>query len=965
MTIGSVSLDIEANIAGLLAQITTGIAGISGVVDIAGDVTPLLADVGAATSGIEAMVDIALDEQSRARLLAEASALSDAIPDATIDINASGLELAGLVGELSAAVDAAERTVADIDVPVGLDRSSVAALSGVLAAAVEGVEASAPEIDLSVGVDASSVAASAGLVGSSGAWRTAGLGAAALFGGGLLAAGAVGGFGVQLAAEAEQTSVAFETILGSAEAAEAQLTELRDFAAATPFEFPELATAASRLLAVGTEADSVIPIMTRLGDATSAMGTGSEGIQRAVTALTQIQQKGKVSAEELLQLTEAGIPAWDALAAQIGVSVPEAFELVKDGAVQARDVFAALESGAGESLQRLEGGMERQAQTLGGLFSTLKDTVGLGLTKAIEPVLPALKDAIGAVTPLIGDVVGPLGEAFAGVLAGVDFEAVFGGAVELFGRFFPALVDVAGAVGSVVEALAPLGAVAAVVLPPLLSGLASVVDFLAPIAPVVAAVAVGFAAFGAVPGILAAVGSALAFVVANPVVIGIAAVAAGFALAYRRIEPFREAVQQFASFITDTALPAIQDFAVFVGDKLGDAFDAFKVGDIAGAFDAFGDIGSVIVDGLGSALTAVGGWLTGTAFPFLAANAPGWIAALLGWIGDAVTFIVPRLAQLQIAIGGWIVGTAIPWLAARALDLAGALVGFVGTAVGLLPGALGALLGALGGFVTGTLLPAVGALFTQVIPFALGWIAGAAVRLPVELAKLWVGVQTWILFDLIPGIVGWVAGAVPAFLGWVGATVVKLPGALAAVGGLVGDFLGSLPGLITRGVAGLGDLLVDVGADVIRGLWRGMGDMVGWLVDQIGGLAGSVIDGFKSAFGIGSPSRLMADEIGQWIPPGLAQGITAAAGVAIAAASALSADVVAAATVAAAPVTIPVAYEATGTPVASAQVQPAEVLAADRDIEYRLVGDLTVDLDGRVVGETVIDHVIEERKVVR
>uniref|UniRef100_UPI0032997464 tape measure protein n=1 Tax=Salmonella enterica TaxID=28901 RepID=UPI0032997464 len=79
------------------------------------------------------------------------------------------------------------------------------------------------------------------------------------------------------------------------------LRKLADFAAKTPFDFPTLQKAASRLIAVGTEADRVIPIMTVLGDATAAMGTGAEGVDRAVMALQQMQVKGKVTGEEMLQ----------------------------------------------------------------------------------------------------------------------------------------------------------------------------------------------------------------------------------------------------------------------------------------------------------------------------------------------------------------------------------------------------------------------------------------------------------------------------------------------------------------------------------------------------------------------------------------------------------------------------------------------------------------------------------------
>ena len=51
------------------------------------------------------------------------------------------------------------------------------------------------------------------------------------------------GGGLKIAADMEQASIAFETMLGSGEKAQGFLTELKDFEAKTHFQFPELQTA--------------------------------------------------------------------------------------------------------------------------------------------------------------------------------------------------------------------------------------------------------------------------------------------------------------------------------------------------------------------------------------------------------------------------------------------------------------------------------------------------------------------------------------------------------------------------------------------------------------------------------------------------------------------------------------------------------------------------------------------------
>ena len=67
--------------------------------------------------------------------------------------------------------------------------------------------------------------------------------------------------------------------------------------------------------------------------------------------------------------------------------------------------------------------------------------------------------------------------------------------------------------------------------------------------------------------------------------------------------------------------------------------------------------------------------------------------------------------------------------------------------------------------------------------------------------------------------------------------------------------------------------MLEIGGNIVKGLWEGITSMGSWLKDKIMGFASSIMDGFKSAFGINSPSREMRDRIGQFLPSGLAEGI--------------------------------------------------------------------------------------------
>lgn len=217
------------------------------------------------------------------------------------------------------------------------------------------------------------------------------------------ATAAVGTFALKTASAAETTEISFTTMLGSEEAALSMMEELADFAAHTPFELSGLQTATRQLLAYGFTADDVIPMLTAVGDATAALGTGQAGIESVTRALGQMQAKGKVQAEEMLQLTEQGIPAWQMLADTLGTDVAEAQQMVTDGAVDSATAIDALISGMED---RYGGMMEEQSKTVEGLFSNLSDAIEQPLMKlresdAYEDFAESLEDVVDAAGPFV------------------------------------------------------------------------------------------------------------------------------------------------------------------------------------------------------------------------------------------------------------------------------------------------------------------------------------------------------------------------------------------------------------------------------------------------------------------------------------------------------------------------------------------------------------------------------------
>jgi len=211
--------------------------------------------------------------------------------------------------------------------------------------------------------------------------------------------GATGAFAgiykpMEIAGDFEQTQIAFETMLKSADKANKFMQEASTFANKTPFEFPELINSSKLLLAFGFEADKVLDLMTIIGDTSSGLGAGSEGIDRITRALGQMQAKGRAQAEELLQLQEMGVPANQILQEELGLTGEQVANIGKEGIAASKVIDALL-----RGMEKRYGGMmENQSKTAKGMISTLKDTLsnsllrpwGQGLWEGIKPGLEKL-----------------------------------------------------------------------------------------------------------------------------------------------------------------------------------------------------------------------------------------------------------------------------------------------------------------------------------------------------------------------------------------------------------------------------------------------------------------------------------------------------------------------------------------------------------------------------------------------
>lgn len=195
----------------------------------------------------------------------------------------------------------------------------------------------------------------------------------------------------------EQSLIAFETLLKSGDKAQTMFASLQKFAASTPFELPGLVDNARQLLGVGVAADRVIPTLQALGDTSGALGINQDHFNNILLAVTQSMGKGKLQGEELMQMVENGIPVWQLLAEATGKPIPELQKLSSQGKLLAKDTLPLLFN---QMEKDYGGAMSKQALTLTGVWSSLKDNTKSLMGTAFLPLFDVVKKGTGALGDL-------------------------------------------------------------------------------------------------------------------------------------------------------------------------------------------------------------------------------------------------------------------------------------------------------------------------------------------------------------------------------------------------------------------------------------------------------------------------------------------------------------------------------------------------------------------------------------
>lgn len=296
--------------------------------------------------------------------------------------------------------------------------------------------------------------------------------------------------------------------------------------------------------------------------------------------------------------------------------------------------------------------------------------------------------------------------------------------------------------------------------------------------------------------------------------------------------------------------------------------------------DAVPMIVNTLVPMLPQLITAIVTALLG-AVPQLLQAATTLLMAIVNALPTLITALTAALPQILTAITNCL-QTSVPVLLQAAITLLMAIVDALPTIIDALVAAIPVIITTLVDFFTNNIdtildaaiqllmalvdaIPEILVALGNALPQIISAILNAVVDAVPKLLK-----KSRELFGKIMEALGELLGKLPGKMLEVRDSIVNgIRNSLGSIGSAAADIVSAIWDHIKE----LPGMMLDVGRDLVEGLWNGISDMVGWIGDKISGFGDSVLGGLKDFFGIASPSKVMRDEVGKFLPAGIAIGI--------------------------------------------------------------------------------------------
>ena len=240
---------------------------------------------------------------------------------------------------------------------------------------------------------------------------------------------------------------------------------------------------------------------------------------------------------------------------------------------------------------------------------------------------------------------------------------------------------------------------------------------------------------------------------------------------------------------------------------------------------------------------------------------------------DAIPVLIAALPAIITALVEFIVG-AIPQIIDAGIQLLTSLIS-------ALPEIITAIVAAIPQIIDGLVTAILGSI-PQIIDAGVNLLISLIQNLPTIITTI-VGAIPQIITSIINALVGNIDKIILAGVQLFVALITNLPKIIVEIVKAVPQIISA----IVKGFAGGVSQMANIGLNLIKGIWNGIGNAASWLWNKVSGFCSNLLSKIKGFFGISSPSREMA-WVGEMLGRGLAGGIEDSAGEAVSAAEDLN-----------------------------------------------------------------------------
>jgi tape measure domain-containing protein len=203
--------------------------------------------------------------------------------------------------------------------------------------------------------------------------------------------------GVKYNAQMEQMKIGLEVLAMDSNKAFVIMERIKQYADWSTYTTPQVTSAAQLLMNYGIAGQDVLHVIRMLGDTSAG---NAEKFRSQALAFGQIFSRGKLTGDNLRQLTEAGINPLQELSQMTGKTVGQLQKEMETGSISVGMLVEAFEKATSEG-GRFYNMQQRLSQSGTGLWSTVQDKAMRVLGAATEQLFNKLKPILeGAVNLL-------------------------------------------------------------------------------------------------------------------------------------------------------------------------------------------------------------------------------------------------------------------------------------------------------------------------------------------------------------------------------------------------------------------------------------------------------------------------------------------------------------------------------------------------------------------------------------